>query len=235
MACPVVVKNTFLCVESLRPEAYRRTRSDQPQSHGRTEEASAPVSVPSIAIDGDNLDDGSGGDDVDGFGTGEPPQQPPLLLVKERVFGVASERYRILWTNSKTIFSTTNRQHISPPIELPWGTFKLMIFPKTAHVPSATRKRHQGSLKKASGKFFVELKCEEASSARASKVTFSIAVGSGRTDREPLRGPVTHDFHSDQALCGLSEDEKDWDLGANVDGQSQSFVVVLDVCAAPIA
>jgi len=78
--------------------------------------------------------------------------------------------------------------------------FKLMLKPKMS-----SEGRGGASFKKAKGKCFLELKCEEGQDV-IGKTHFCIWVGD-----QPPRGPVQHNF-SEDVVGRLPRDNEIWDL-----------------------
>merc|ERR1712003_52743 len=118
----------------------------------------------------------------------------------------------------------TDREVVSPPFDVAFArpvVFKLVVRPKQSHAL-----RRGACFKTAKGRGVVELRClDKVEAAAAPVAAFRIAVGS-----EQPRGPVTHDF-SEHAICGLAEDEKEWNFAQHVDQQTATFRVVLEIHA----
>lgn len=141
---------------------------------------------------------------VEGAGD-EPP--PPSALT--RSFSINSGAFRVNWTVSALKLKSADKNAVSPPFELSFGSekykntkFKLMLFPKVN-----SEGRGGSSFKKSKGKGFIQLKCEaDLHEEVCGTLRFRLFVSN-----QAPRGPVTHDF-SDSAVKGLPKDLEVWDL-----------------------
>merc|ERR1712187_757942 len=136
--------------------------------------------------------------------TVSPMPQPQTLTLQR----IRCGHFRICWTVDARKLRGNDKQAVSPPFDLSFGTrlpnvtFKMMIYPKIIHA-----EKGGASFKKARGKGHIQLKCESELPAGSAKVSFCLSIGSKNSMKTP-RGPVFHDFSS-SAVCGLSEE---WDF-----------------------
>jgi len=151
--------------------------------------------------------------------------QPQTLT---RTFSINSACFRVHWVVDARKLRGNDKQAVSPPFELSFGsqfpnvTFKMMIYPKIVN-----DSKGGASFKKAKGRGYVQLKCEAELSEAIANVSFRISIGSGDKHEEP-RGPVSHNFSS-SAVCGLPKDLEEWDFASVVDQESMTFVVCLEI------
>jgi len=161
------------------------------------------------------------------FMQAEPPPLKPQML--HRSFDAANACLRLEWVvSARKLGSTDTHPHVSPAFELSFGevcpnaSFKMMIYPLVV-----SDKKGGASFKKAQGRGYVELACEEALPEAVPAVRFRIAIGSG--DRmSTARGPIEHNF-AEKAVCGLPKKQALWDFNSAVDRSSQTFVVCLEI------
>jgi len=158
-------------------------------------------------------------------GSSGPSPQPQTLT---RTFSINSACFRVHWTVDARKLRGNDKQAVSPPFELSFGsqfpnvTFKMMIYPKIVN-----DSKGGASFKKAKGRGYVQLKCEAELSEAIANVQFRISIGSGDRQEDP-RGPVSHNFSS-SAVCGLPKDLEEWDFQSVVDQESMTFVVCLEI------
>merc|ERR1712019_26870 len=88
-------------------------------------------------------------------------------------------------------------------------------------------KKGAGSFRIAGGKGYVELVCEGNLPDISQEVKYSITIGSGKK-RQPLRGPITHNF-AEMAVSKLPKGQALWDFNHAVDKDSSTFVVCLEI------
>eukprot|EP00442_Polarella_glacialis_P008818 CAMPEP_0115083666 /NCGR_PEP_ID=MMETSP0227-20121206/20719_1 /TAXON_ID=89957 /ORGANISM="Polarella glacialis, Strain CCMP 1383" /LENGTH=422 /DNA_ID=CAMNT_0002472163 /DNA_START=59 /DNA_END=1327 /DNA_ORIENTATION=+ len=162
-----------------------------------------------------------------GAAIGAPPLAPqPQTLT--RAFSVKSGFFRVHWTVDARKLRGNDKQAVSPPFELSFGsqfpnvTFKMMIYPK-----AVSDSKGGASFKKARGHGYVQLKCEAELSEAIANVAFRISIGSG-DKMQPPRGPVAHNFSS-SAVCGLPKEQEEWDFESVKDTDSMTFVVCLEI------
>lgn len=157
----------------------------------------------------------------------QPHAAAPQPQTLDRHFSIASGNHRIHWTVDGRKLRGNDKQAVSPPFELPFGsypsvTFKMMIYPKAVN-----EGKGGASFKKAKGRGYIQLKCEAELNEAIANVAFRISIGSG-DQRQPPRGPVYHNF-SMSAVCGLPKDNDEWDFHQVVDRDSMTFLVCLEI------
>jgi len=158
-------------------------------------------------------------------GAGGPSPQPQTLT---RSFSIGSACFRVHWTVDARKLRGNDKQAVSPPFPLAFGSrfpnvnFKMMIYPKVVN-----DSKGGASFKKAKGRGYVQLKCERELPEDVAGVSFRLSVGGGGRHEEP-RGPVAHNFHA-SAVCGLPRDLEEWDFQGAVDQESMTFVVCLEI------
>lgn len=119
-----------------------------------------------------------------------------------------AEVTRLCWTidKAKVMLASGDQIRISPLMEVPLGAgkepakFKLMLKPQIT-----SQEKGGASFKRAKGKCFIELKCEEGRDV-IGNTQFSFWVG----DQAP-RGPIEHNFGSD-VVGRLPKELELWDL-----------------------
>mmetsp|Transcript_75539 Transcript_75539/g.245634 ORF Transcript_75539/g.245634 Transcript_75539/m.245634 type:complete len:471 (+) Transcript_75539:70-1482(+) len=167
----------------------------------------------------------SGSGDLAGL-SHEPPPQPQTLTRHQSPTGY----FRVIWTVDARKLRGNDKGAVSPPFELSFGdqfpnvTFKMMLYPKVVNDAKGG-----SSFKRAHGRGYVQLKCEEGLPPLIANVNYRISIGSGNNSNmtEP-RGPVPHNFSSN-AVCGLPKEQEEWDFSSVVDQNSQTFVVCLEI------
>jgi len=199
-----------------------------PESEGSQEAGGAPVypggpTAEQIAAFGQNsLRDIN----VEELMQHEPAPVKPQML--HRTFDPESACMRFEWVvGARKLTSSDTHPHVSPAFGLDFGdgvvaSFKMMIYP---HV--VNDKKGGASFKKANGRGYIELACEDELRPDVQDVRFRIAIGSG-DKRMPARGPVSHNF-GEKAVSGLPKKDALWDFTQAVDKATSTFVVVLEV------
>merc|ERR1719433_241164 len=105
----------------------------------------------------------------------------------------------------------------------------MMIYPVVVN-----DKKGGASFKKAGGRGYVELACEDELPPGVPNVKFNIAIGQAVGSAEKRlapRGPVEHNF-ADKAVIGLDTKQRVWDFNLAVDKTTGTFVVCLEVLSA---
>eukprot|EP00931_Biecheleriopsis_adriatica_P056466 TRINITY_DN33457_c0_g1_i2.p1 TRINITY_DN33457_c0_g1~~TRINITY_DN33457_c0_g1_i2.p1 ORF type:complete len:363 (-),score=84.37 TRINITY_DN33457_c0_g1_i2:118-1167(-) len=157
---------------------------------------------------------------------GMPSVPQPQTLT--RSYSVQSGFFRVHWTVDGRKLKSNDKQTVSPPFELSFGsqfpsvTFKMMIYPQ-----AVAEGKGGCCFKKSKGRGYVQLKCEAELAEAIAKVLFRISIGNGDFMKAP-RGPVEHDFAL-SAVCGLDEHEAIWDFMEVVEQDSLTFVVCLEI------
>lgn len=157
----------------------------------------------------------------------KPPEGvPPQPHTLQRAFSMSSSTFRIFWHVDARKLKGNDKQAVSPPFELAFGsdfpsvTFKMMLYPKVVNDAKGG-----ASFKKAKGKGYVQVKCEAELSEAAAKAQVKFRIGVA--GQEP-RGPQSHNF-AQSAVCGLPKDQEEWDFNEVVDKDSQTFQVLLEI------
>ena len=156
-----------------------------------------------------------------------PPTAAPRAPVLQRAFSVNSRIFRIHWTVDARVLKTSDREKVSPPFEVSMDGKEIQF--KMCLRPSLTSESRGGaSFRKAKGKGTVDLRClNEISPTRSCAVTFRVAIGKG-SESHKVSKTMKHDF-SQKPICQL-EGEEEWDFKTVTDEETQTFVVVLEVC-----
>eukprot|EP00927_Polykrikos_kofoidii_P041827 TRINITY_DN3568_c0_g1_i2.p1 TRINITY_DN3568_c0_g1~~TRINITY_DN3568_c0_g1_i2.p1 ORF type:complete len:312 (-),score=52.33 TRINITY_DN3568_c0_g1_i2:44-886(-) len=186
-------------------------------------EQAAPASTPGNEVaPGDHPFEQS----VAAAATEAPAAPQPHTLTRN--MSTNSGRFRVHWTVDARKLRGNDKQAVSPPFELSFGSqypnviFKMIIYPMFVNDAKGG-----ASFKKARGHGFVQLKCEAELSEAHAQVSYRIYIGSGDKLQAP-RGPVLHNFaHS--AVSRLPKKEEEWDFNAAVDQESMTFCVCLEV------
>jgi hypothetical protein len=153
-----------------------------------------------------------------------PPVPQPHTL--QRSFSATSSTFRIFWHVDARKLKGNDKQAVSPPFELSFGTefpavtFKMMLYPKVVNDAKGG-----ASFKKAKGKGYVQVKCEAELSDEQTKAQVKFRIGVAGQDP---RGPQSHNF-AQSAVCGLPKDQEEWDFTETVDKESQTFQVMLEI------
>jgi len=248
----IIVKNTFLDIDEA-PGAglcgLARTRT-APAKTTQWLVRAAPAAEPVAEVAGDVCDaDLDEGEDpsfgapftlghgsewpvepelpVESYLQSEPPPLKPQML--HRTFDVEAACMRLEWVvSARKLSSNDSHPHVSPAFDLSFGpacpraSFKMLIYPLVVN-----DKKGGASFKKAGGRGYVELACEETLPASVPEVRFRIGIGSGEK-RSAARGPVAHNF-AERAVSGLPKKQGLWDFHTAVDKASNTFVVCLEV------
>lgn len=119
-----------------------------------------------------------------------------------------TEVRRLCWTieKAKVMLASSDHVRISPSMAVPLGEgrapakFKLMLRPKMS-----SECRGGACFKRAKGRCFIELKCEEGQDV-IGNIQFSCWIGD-----QPPRGPIEHNFSRD-AVGRLPKDVELWDV-----------------------
>jgi len=88
-------------------------------------------------------------------------------------------------------------------------------------------KKGGGSFKKAGGRGYVEVACEQGLPLGVPDVCFQVSLGTG-DQRTPPRGPVKHNF-AEKSIGGLPRKQGLWDFNVAVDRETHTFVVCLEI------
>lgn len=158
------------------------------------------------------------------------PRSPEVAIPQphtlQRSVSATSSTHRIRWHVDARKLKGNDKQAVSPPFELAFGTqfpsvtFKMMLYPKVV-----SDAKGGASFKKAKGRGYIQLKCEAELSEAASKAQVKFRIGVH--GQEP-RGPQSHNF-AQSAVCGLPKEEEEWDFNEVVDKDSQTFQVFLEI------
>merc|ERR1712050_88024 len=130
--------------------------------------------------------------------------------------------FRVNWSVDARKLRGNDTKAVSPAFNICLGKdmeevkFKMIIQPKVMN-----EERGGASFRKAKGKGKVFLKCE-AELPDTAFIHYRIILG------EEPRGPFTHNFQ-ENAVCGLPEEESEWDFQAAVSQTSNNFVVCLEL------
>ena len=164
-----------------------------------------------------------------------PPADPPVAPVPaaprapvlQRAFSVNSRIFRIHWTVDARILKTSDREKVSPPFEVSMDGKEIQF--KMCLRPSLTSESRGGaSFRKAKGKGTVDLRClSEIDPRRSCAMIFRVAIGKG-SESHKVSQTMKHDF-SQKPICQL-EGEDEWDFKSVTDDDTQTFVIVLEVC-----
>jgi hypothetical protein len=150
------------------------------------------------------------------------PPQPQTL---RRHYSTGSQTNRIYWTVDARKLKGNDKQAVSPPFDLSFGsqfpnvTFKMMLYPKVVNDAKGG-----ASFKKARGKGFVQVKCEAELEQTMANVRFRIGIG-----REGNCGRAQSHNFAQSAVCGLPKDQEEFDFNEAVDKDSQTFLVKLEI------
>lgn len=157
----------------------------------------------------------------------ERPAARPQVL--HRSYDVQAACLRLEWVvSARKLTSTDTHPHVSPAFELSFGehcpsaNFKMLIHPLVVN-----DKKGGGSFKKAGGRGYVEIACEQELPAGVPDVQFRISIGSGER-RSVARGPVSHNF-AERSVAGLPKKQGLWDFNVAVDRETHTFVVCLEL------
>lgn len=154
-----------------------------------------------------------------------PAPAAPRAPVLQRAFSVNSRIFRIHWTVDARVLKSSDREKVSPPFEVSMDGQEIQF--KLCLRPSLTSESRGGaSFRKAKGKGSVDMRCLSEIS-RTCVMTFRVAIGKGSESHKVSR-TMKHDF-SQKPICQLEGDDE-WDFKTVTDEESQTFVVVLEVC-----
>ncbi|CAE7795136.1 PUS7 [Symbiodinium sp. CCMP2456] len=154
-----------------------------------------------------------------------PAPAAPRAPVLQRAFSVNSRIFRIHWTVDARVLKSSDREKVSPPFEVSMDGQEIQF--KLCLRPSLTSESRGGaSFRKAKGKGSVDMRCLSEIS-RSCVMTFRVAIGKGSESHKVSR-TMKHDF-SQKPICQLEGDDE-WDFKTVTDEESQTFVVVLEVC-----
>lgn len=135
------------------------------------------------------------------------------------VVTLVGSAYRVRWTVESKKLRGSDKQAVSPPLEVPMqqgsaaATFKLMLCP-----------RGGDSFKKADGVGQVQLKCcSDLPEGSLPLTAISIAVGA-----EAPRGPFAHRFGS-SSVFSVPREQSDWNFGAAVEAPAAAFTVTVEI------
>lgn len=245
----VKVRNTFITVDDddheKPPGLLLRTRTAPPSSgFGQDMSAEIPgsdnssgvVALPPTVPEGaDPFQQsmfgipGLGNLSVENIMQSEPPPVRPQML--HPIFDPETACMRFEWVvSSRKLSSTDTHAHVSPAFDLslgdegPVASFKLMISPLVVNA-----QKGGASFKKAGGRGYVDLACQNELPQSVPPVRFRIGIGTGERKRDP-RGPVTHNF-AEKAVSGLPKKDGLWDFNLAVDKGTHTFVVCLEILA----
>lgn len=142
--------------------------------------------------------------------------------------------FRIWWIVDARKLKSSDREAVSPPFQLilPRALrpvqFKMILRPSSMHVA-----RGGSSFKKARGRGSIQVRCLEQLELEDTPdqgITLSLAVGSLKTKGAPTWGPLQHKF-SERTTLGPEHTLREWDFAQQVDRQSQTFDVCLEILA----
>jgi len=163
----------------------------------------------------------------------EEPEAPPADIDRpqtlQHTFSVNSGCMRWTWNvSARKLQSGDTHAHISPTFHLSFGEsfphvpFKMMIHPKVASTAKGG-----ASFKKARGRGYIEVVCEESLADDCPEVGLRIIVGSGDA-RLPTRAIISHRF-AERAVASLPRGQAEWDFRAAVDRETGTFTVCLEI------
>mmetsp|Transcript_45209 Transcript_45209/g.104804 ORF Transcript_45209/g.104804 Transcript_45209/m.104804 type:complete len:456 (-) Transcript_45209:12-1379(-) len=131
---------------------------------------------------------------------------------------------QVWWAVSTKKLRSSDTSIVSPRFdcvlspELPKAVFKLMIYPK---------EREGANFSQSKGRGIVKLVAADSVPELAPRVSFSLSIGpDGGTQFS--RGPVVHNF-SEQKVCGLPEEEEEWNFKAAVNPGTTIFMVNVQI------
>mmetsp|Transcript_68807 Transcript_68807/g.165158 ORF Transcript_68807/g.165158 Transcript_68807/m.165158 type:complete len:470 (+) Transcript_68807:68-1477(+) len=137
---------------------------------------------------------------------------------------------RVCWAVPERKLRSSDTSIVSPRFEcvlsaeLPAVLFKLIIYAK-----ATSEGRDGASFNTSKGRGSVKLVLADSLPENAPKVSFFLSIG---TDGD-LRGPMVHDF-SQQKVCGLSEEDEEWNFKAAIDSGTKVFMVNVEISAAVV-
>mmetsp|Transcript_20428 Transcript_20428/g.36633 ORF Transcript_20428/g.36633 Transcript_20428/m.36633 type:complete len:390 (+) Transcript_20428:58-1227(+) len=149
--------------------------------------------------------------------------QPQKLF---RSYIVSSGVDRAYWTVEAGKLKSNSRVSVSPALTMSCpGTAEKLEMKMVIHPSSGA------SFKSSGGKGFVQIKCESnPDHYQSTQFTFRIGISSGRGDAkwQEMRGPFSWNFQ-ENVICGLPEDQRDWNFAEVVDAKSNTFAVCLEI------
>jgi len=149
--------------------------------------------------------------------------QPQKLF---RSYIVSSGIDRAYWTVEAGKLKSNSRVSVSPALTVSCpGTAEKLEMKMVIHPSSG------GSFKSSGGKGFVQIKCESnPDHFKSTRFTFQIGISSGRGDAkwQKMRGPFSWNFQ-ENVICGLAEDQRDWNFTEVVDAKSNTFAICLEI------
>lgn len=154
---------------------------------------------------------------------------------------INSGKYRVNWTVDARKLKSNDKVAVSPQFDVSFHgcslPFKLLIHPK-----ATGDGKGGGSFRKAKGRGKIELKCEGGlKDDEPAVIQYCLGIGSSAkakegeaVKRQPLRGPVRHNF-SQSGVSALPKESPqnplgdEWSFPEVVDEESQTFVVALEI------
>mmetsp|Transcript_64291 Transcript_64291/g.119482 ORF Transcript_64291/g.119482 Transcript_64291/m.119482 type:complete len:454 (-) Transcript_64291:32-1393(-) len=135
---------------------------------------------------------------------------------------------QVWWAVSTKKLRSTDTSIVSPGFEcvlspeLPAAVFKLIIYPKVS-----SEGRDGANFLQSKGRGCVKLVAADPVPESAPRVSFSLSIGpDGGTQFS--RGPVVHNF-SEQKVCGLPEEEEEWNFKAAFNQGNAIFMVNVQI------
>lgn len=149
--------------------------------------------------------------------------QPQKLF---RTYVMSSGIDRAYWTVEAGKLKSNSRVMVSPALTVSCpGTAEKLVLKMVINPSSGS------SFKSSAGKGFVQIKCESnPDQYQSTQFTFRIGISSGRGDGkwQEMRGPVSWNFR-ENVICGLPQDQRDWNFTEVVDEKSNTFAICLEI------
>jgi len=113
---------------------------------------------------------------------------------------LTSNCFRVHWDVDARKLTGNDKRAVSPPFSLFLGPdfssvpFRILLHPKVMN-----EAKGGSCFRKARGKGFVQLKCEQKISRQVSDIAVRISIGSS-SRKQPFRGPIRHSFFSQRVV-----------------------------------
>jgi len=167
--------------------------------------------------------------DRDGASSEEHFWALPLATQPQKLFRsyiMSSGIDRAYWTVEAGKLKSNSRVMVSPALTVSCpGTAEKLVLKMVINPSSGS------SFKSSAGKGFVQIKCESnPDQYQSTQFTFRIGISSGRGDDkwQDMRGPVSWNFR-ENVICGLTQDQRDWNFTEVVDEKSNTFAICLEM------
>lgn len=141
-----------------------------------------------------------------------------------------SGRTDACWTVSARKVQGTDKQAVSPPLEVPLGQKGDHVRLRIVLYPKASASNHALNFKKARGRGYIQVKCESSSIHHPALVRVTLSVGTG-CRAQAVRGPIWHDFGV-KGICALPKDHENWDFCSAVSKETMVFPVFISITPA---